>query len=66
MRILPDTRDLINVVERGAPVNLDDFEAYLRAGNHQIVLSNTSVREFSGPLARGGRLSPPSTSSPVP
>jgi hypothetical protein len=54
MRILLDTRDLINIVEREHPVTLRDFEAYLRAGNHQVVLSSTSVREFSGPLARGG------------
>jgi hypothetical protein len=54
MRIFLDTRDLINVVDRGAPIALADFEAYLRAGHHQLVLSNTSVREFAGPLARGG------------
>jgi hypothetical protein len=54
MRILLDTRDLINVVDRNAPISLADFEAYLQAGNHQLVLSNTSVREFAGPLARGG------------
>lgn len=54
MKILLDTRDLINLVEHGAPVRLEDFEAYLRAGDHQLVLSNTSVREFAGPLARGG------------
>jgi hypothetical protein len=54
MRILLDTRDLINVVDRNAPISLADFEAYLQAGDHQLVLSNTSVREFAGPLARGG------------
>ncbi len=54
MRIFLDTRDLINVAERSAPVRLEDFDTYLRTGDHQLVLSNTSVREFAGPLARGG------------
>lgn len=54
MRILLDTRDLINVIEHNAPVRLEDFGVFLREGNHQLVLSNTSVREFAGPLARGG------------
>jgi len=54
VRILLDTRDLINIVERERPITLRDFEAYLQAGNHQVVLSNTSVREFAGPLASGG------------
>jgi hypothetical protein len=53
MKIFLDTRDLINVVERNAPVPLKDFEAFLRGGNHRLVLSNTSVREFAGPLAKG-------------
>ena len=54
MRILLDTRDLINVVDRNAPISLAEFEAYLQTGNHLLVLSNTSVREFAGPLAKGG------------
>jgi len=54
MKILLDTRDLINAMERGLPISADELETYLRAGNHEVVLSNTSVREFAGPLARGG------------
>jgi len=53
MRILLDTRDLINLLERGRPT-VQDFDTYLRAGGHQVVLSATSVREFAGSLARGG------------
>jgi hypothetical protein len=54
MRILPDTRDLINLTERGQPVTADDFRQYLEEHNHQIVLSFTNIRELAGPLARGG------------
>jgi len=54
MNILLDTRDLINLAEHERPITLRDFETYLNAGNHRVVLSSTSVREFAGPLARGG------------
>lgn len=53
MRILLDSRDLINVVERGRPITALDFDTYLRAGNHQIVLTFTNVRELASPLAGG-------------
>jgi hypothetical protein len=53
MRILPDTRDLINLLQHGQPVTVEEFERYLQSGNHEIVLSNTNVREFAGPLASG-------------
>lgn len=53
MRILLDARDLIDIVEHGRPVTSENFEAYLRDRNHQIVLSFTNVRELSSPLARG-------------
>ncbi len=53
MRILLDSRDLINIVEHGRPITADDFDAYLRARNHEIVLSFTNVRELSSPLAAG-------------
>jgi hypothetical protein len=53
MRILLDSRDLINVVEHERPINARDLDSYLRAGGHQIVLSFTNVRELAGPLASG-------------
>ncbi len=54
MRILPDTRDLINLTEHSRTVTPEAFGEYLLAGNHQIVLSMTNIRELSGPLANGG------------
>ncbi len=54
MRILLDSRDLINLLEHGRPIGVDEVEAYLRKGNHQVVLTFTNVRELAGPLARGG------------
>ena len=54
MRILPDTRDLINLTEHSLPVAPEVFGEYLRAHDHEIVLSFTNIRELSGPLARSG------------
>jgi len=53
MLILLDSRDLINLAERSSPVSVKDFDAYLRAGSHQLVLSFTNVRELVSPLAGG-------------
>jgi hypothetical protein len=54
MRILPDTRDLINLTERSIPITPEVFRQYLYGHNSEILLSFTNVRELSGPLARGG------------
>jgi hypothetical protein len=51
MRILLDTRDIINLLQRARPA-VNEFETYLHDGRHEVVLSMTSVREFAGPLAR--------------
>jgi hypothetical protein len=53
MRILLDSRDLIDLVEHSRPIPAQDFDAYLRSGAHEIVLSFTNVRELSSPLAMG-------------
>jgi len=53
MRILLDSRDLINLVEHGRPTTIQQFDAYLRGGNHEIVLTFTNVRELASPLASG-------------
>src|ERR1700755_663569 len=54
MRVLPDTRDLIALVEHGQPINAEAFTEYLQNQNHRIVLSFTNVKELSGPLAVDG------------
>jgi len=54
MRILPDTRDLINLTERVQPISPDQFRQYLLNGNHQAVLTFNNIRELAGPLAAGG------------
>jgi hypothetical protein len=53
VRILLDSRDLIDLVEHGRPVNIRDFDIFLRNGSHQLVLSFTCVRELASPLAAG-------------
>ena len=53
MRILGDTRDLINLLERDCPATPQQFSEYLRTRNHELILTCTNIREVSGPLARG-------------
>jgi hypothetical protein len=53
MRILLDARDLINLFEHERPATVRAFDTYLRACEHQIVLSSTNVRELSSPLSAG-------------
>ena len=55
MNILPDTRDLIDLTERGLPITSDVFREYLVNRNHQVVLTFNNVRELAGPLAVGDR-----------
>lgn len=52
MRILLDSRDLIELTEHSNPVTADHLNAYLRAGQHQTILTFTNVRELASPLAR--------------
>ena len=53
MRILPDTRDLIDLIEHGKPISPDHFRQYLLDGNHHAVLTFNNIRELAGPLAVG-------------
>src|SRR6185437_16780263 len=53
MNILPDTRDLINLTERGKLISPDEFRQYLLNGNHKAILTLNSVRELAAPLAVG-------------
>jgi len=52
MRILLDSRDLIDLVQYSHPP-VAEFCDYLHAGDHQIVLCFSNVRELAGPLGRG-------------
>ena len=53
MRILLDSRDLINLLEHKGPMAPAEYDSYLRAGDHFNVLSFTNVRELVAPLATG-------------
>lgn len=53
MRILLDSRDLINVLEQRSPVSVAELESYLRRGNHQIILCFSNIRELVSPLTDG-------------
>lgn len=54
MRILLDAHDLISMADHGRPFGLEQFGEYLRAGQHEVVLSFTNIRELAGPLATNG------------
>jgi hypothetical protein len=53
MRLLLDSRDLINVLERRSPISLNDLDSYLLAGGHELILCFSNIRELASPLASG-------------
>jgi hypothetical protein len=53
MRILLDSRDLIEVAEHQNRVTTQAFNAFLRDNNHELVLCASTVREISSPLVHG-------------
>lgn len=53
MRILLDSKDLIDIVEHGRPVKLEDFRNYLHDHDSSLVLTFNNVRELAAPLAQG-------------
>jgi hypothetical protein len=53
MRILLDSKDLIDLVEHDKPISVAEMDRILRAGAHQLVLSFTNVTELVAPLNKG-------------
>lgn len=53
MKILLDSKDLIDIVEYDRPVKLGDFFAYLHDHGSRLVLTFNNVRELAAPLAQG-------------
>jgi hypothetical protein len=53
MRILLDTKDLIDLLERNRPIAVSEFDRLLRAGSHELVLSYVNVTEIVAPLRMG-------------
>jgi hypothetical protein len=53
MKILLDSRDLINVLEGKSPVSVADLESYLCKGDHQIILCFSNIRELVSPVVDG-------------
>ena len=53
MKILLDSKDLIDVVEHDRPVKLEEFRAYLHDHHSSLVLTFNSIRELAAPLAQG-------------
>jgi hypothetical protein len=50
MRILLDAKDLIDLVEHGSPVGLNDLISWLNQQNARLVLTATNVCELVAPL----------------
>jgi len=53
MRILLDSRDLIEVAEHQRKVRIEQFNKFLRDNDHELVLCASTVREICSPLAHG-------------
>ncbi len=53
LKILLDSKDLINVVEHDRPIKLDELRAYLHQHHSSIVLTFNNIRELAAPLAQG-------------
>lgn len=53
MLILPDSHDLINLLEREHPVNVQEIAERLNQNDARLVLSFTNVSALVGGLARG-------------
>jgi len=49
-----DAKDLINIFERGMPLEETEFAEYLSSGSRHLVLTFTSVREFAAGFTRSG------------
>lgn len=45
--LLPDTKDLIELIERSKPVSADDFTRWLEEHDFRVVLTFTNVSEFA-------------------
>lgn len=54
MKVLLDTKDLINVLEHNRPMKLSALRDYLRTHDSTIVLTFNNVRELVAPLSQGG------------
>jgi hypothetical protein len=53
MKVLLDSKDLIDIVEHDPPVQLEEFRNYLHDHNSSLVLTFNNVRELVAPLAQG-------------
>ena len=53
MKILLDSKDLIDIVEHDRPVKLEQFCIYLHDHESSLVLTFNNVRELAAPLAQG-------------
>ncbi len=50
MRIYLDTKDIIKLLEQSDPCTTEEFDNFLRHGNHELVLSFVTIMEISEPL----------------
>lgn len=50
MRIYLDSKDIIKLLEKSDPCTTEEFDNFLRNGNHELVLSFVTIMEISEPL----------------
>jgi hypothetical protein len=49
MLIYLDSKDLINIFEKSNPCDADQFETFLREGDHKLVFSMLNIFEIAEP-----------------
>ncbi len=50
MRIYLDSKDIIKLLEKSDPCTTNEFNSFLRNGNHELVFSFVTIMEISEPL----------------
>lgn len=50
MRIYLDSKDIIQLFEKSEPCTVEEFDEFLRTGNHELVFSFITIIEISEPL----------------
>lgn len=58
MRVFLDTKDLISVLERGEPCDVNALGRSLVNGSHRLCISVANVRELAAPLVEGDSSGP--------
>jgi hypothetical protein len=54
LRVLPDSKDLINVIDYATPLSVEDLAKVLTSNGHRLVFTSINVKEALGPVRKTG------------